>query len=368
MSTTHIAIPQRRFLLQQVTQILRESIRDGKWIGHLPGERELSKLLHVSRPTLREALEILERERLVDSQPGKQRKILVSSRRRGNSRKRIVSLLTPIPLYDMSRNRLFLFDRLYQDLLKRDIKLEILHHPSFGLRRAVQAMKLIEERKGQGIFLLTRTTEIVQREIANRNLPALILGRAYPGVPLPSIECDFPAMGRHAAGSLLSRGHRRTIVFVPENPTAGDKQVIDAFEQEFLRNPAHQTTCNIVNYNDDPAAFLSLWNNLRQKKPEFTAVFSIYPLPCLLIQSLAQNHGVSPPTLLCGNTAPFCSWTQPMLAHYRLPLNSYANRLCALVHELFQAGSLPLKHTTILPEFVAGDSLCQLALDSQTSG
>jgi DNA-binding LacI/PurR family transcriptional regulator len=365
MSTTPIAIPQRRFLLQQVTQILRDSIRDGKWTGQLPGERELSKLLHVSRPTLREALEILARERMIDSQPGQQRKILISGRRRGASRKRIVFLLTPIPLYDMSRNRLFLFDRLYHDLVKHDIKLEILHHRGFGLRRPAQALKLMEERKGQGIFLLTRATEVVQREISSRSLPALILGRAHTGVPLPSIDCDFPALGRHAAGLLLSRGHLRTIVFLPESPTAGDRKVVEEFKQEFLRNPAHQASCEIVHYKDDPATFLAQWEKLQHDKPEITAVFSIYPLPCLLIQSFAQSNGMHPPALLSGNVAPFCSWAQPMLAHYRLPLNSYANRLCALVHELLQSGSLPLKHTAIMPDFIAGDSLYPDALDSE---
>lgn len=58
-------IPQRNPVLLQTIDILRAAISEGTWGTELPSERDLCKRLHISRPTIRAALEVLERENLV---------------------------------------------------------------------------------------------------------------------------------------------------------------------------------------------------------------------------------------------------------------------------------------------------------------
>ena len=45
----------------QTLEVVREGIAAGLWKNQLPGERELSRRLQVSRPTLRTALKLLDR-------------------------------------------------------------------------------------------------------------------------------------------------------------------------------------------------------------------------------------------------------------------------------------------------------------------
>src|SRR5436190_19861487 len=55
-------LPNRMTLAAETAQSLRESLLEGHWRGHLPGERELCACLQVSRQTLRAALDELQRD------------------------------------------------------------------------------------------------------------------------------------------------------------------------------------------------------------------------------------------------------------------------------------------------------------------
>lgn len=60
-------------LYHQLQQALRQFIESGRWApGHrLPGERELMRMFNVSRTTVREALDALERDGLISRQHGR---------------------------------------------------------------------------------------------------------------------------------------------------------------------------------------------------------------------------------------------------------------------------------------------------------
>lgn len=364
MTSRVVAVPQRKSLLQQVTESLRHSIEDGVWHGYLPGERELSKSLHVSRPTLRAALEILAREKWIENTPGKPRRIVARVRKRRPKRERVVTLISPTPLYGMSRNRLFLFDSLFQDLLEHKIRFEVLHHPGFGSARPTHALKLLGKGHKGGVYLLAQSSKVVQNWFSAGGLPSLVLGSVFPGVDLPSIECDYPALGRHAAGQLLGRGHRHVAVLCSEPSLAGDHETVDSFRGEIERVKDGERSCEILAYSAEPVDLLQRWKNLVSRKPETTAVFALNPLACLLIKShlnQAGDHHSSAISFLARDYAPHCEWTRPTLAHYQLPLKLFAARLSGLIHELILAGNIPKKHTGILPEFVPGESLTTIS-------
>src|ERR1051325_840679 len=63
-------------LAERLREALRTEILAGRWSDQLPGERELSRELQISRPTLRLALWALEREGLLQIRKGQSCRIV----------------------------------------------------------------------------------------------------------------------------------------------------------------------------------------------------------------------------------------------------------------------------------------------------
>lgn len=356
-------LPQRQTLLLQVVEILREELKDGTWKDFLPGERELSSRLHVSRPIVRSALEILGREQLIRSSPGKPRKILVERevrRSRAARRKTCVTLVSKVPLHAMSRNRLYLFNALNRALQENNIQLKILSHEGFHSDYPAALLKTLEKNMNSGAYLLALTSRRIQEWFVAHGLPSLILGSAFPGIQIPSIECDSPALGRHAAGTLLGKGHRNIAMIMPSASLAGDLETELAFRSEVERDGSEARKCRVIRYSTEPEDLLMKWSRLRKEDPLVTAAFSLYPSAALAIltQLLSQQTEVPGEiSMLCRDGDPLCKWIQPRLAHYQLPLKQFATRLSTLVLHMVESGNLPMRHTAIMPDLDPGDSL-----------
>ncbi|HNQ87591.1 MAG TPA: winged helix-turn-helix domain-containing protein [Verrucomicrobiota bacterium] len=71
-----IPLPHRQTPAESTAQTLLTQIEPGRWTESLPGERDLCEALQISRPTLRQALKVLEREGRVEVSQGRRRRAL----------------------------------------------------------------------------------------------------------------------------------------------------------------------------------------------------------------------------------------------------------------------------------------------------
>jgi len=356
-----LKIPQRQSLLIQTTDILRGAIADGTWSDYLPGERELSQSLLVSRPTLRAALDILQREHVIETNPGKRRKIVRQTKPTPKQKNpSTVVLVSQSPLYTMSRNRLFLFDKLHQTLERNGIRLEVVSHATFGSDRPWKMLQRFAEASDVQGYVLARTSRQVQEWFAEKALPCLIVGSSFPGVNIPSIECDYPAIGRHSAGTLMGKGHRRLLLLTPQTNLAGDLETETAFLETVSSSTHSSSHCDIIRHEDDAADVINKWSKLIAKADRPTAAFSLYPTAALTMVTHLLRLGLCLPdefSIICRDDTPLLKWMSPAIGHYELPLTTFANRLSSLVMEMAEAGTLPLRHITILPELTHADSV-----------
>lgn len=346
-------IPHRKTLVLQTTDILRSAINDGTWTTHLPGERELCKRLHVSRPTLRAALDIIEREKMIESAHGKSRKIISGKKRRRRRKSGTVVLVSPAPLYSMSRNRIFLFDHLHRVLADNNFTFTFVTNPAFASSQPKSALTKLRREHPADVYLLALTSRQVQEWFATADVPAIIVGSSFPGISIPTIECDYPATGRHAAGTLLGRGHRHVIVAAPDSNLAGDIETVESFEQTIAASTHPNTTCLRLSYTNDPNVMAEEWQRLRASMPAPTAAFTLYSQVAASLLTHLLGSGIRVPqefSILCRDSAPLIEWTSPPIAHYKLPLQQFATKLSALVLQISQSGTTPDLHTTIMPD------------------
>ena len=68
--------PQRTSLVGETVNVMRRAIHSGMWRDHLPGERTLCSMWQISRPTLRAALDVLRREKLIEIGHGRRTRVL----------------------------------------------------------------------------------------------------------------------------------------------------------------------------------------------------------------------------------------------------------------------------------------------------
>ena len=171
-----LPLPQRHSLVMQTREAVREGIAAGLWKNQLPGERELSRRLQVSRPTLRTALKLLEREGLLAV--GRNKRTVIGKTRtlKPRSRKDSVAFVTKMPLNAISRNRIFLIDYMQRALHEQGLRLEIVAHPDFGTNRPSRAIKHLQERGNFKAFILLMSSRAIQEWFCERSLPAISLG------------------------------------------------------------------------------------------------------------------------------------------------------------------------------------------------
>ncbi len=353
-------IPHRKTLVLQTADILRGAIVDGTWTNNLPGERDLCKRLHISRPTLRAALSILDREKIIESAHGKSRRILKGKRRQSSRKSGSVVLVAPIPLYSMSRNRIYLFDHLNRVLSQNNFNFNVVANPAFASSQPKAALAKLKKEHKADVYLLALTSRHVQEWFSIDNSPSIIVGSSFPGVNTPTIECDYPATGRHAAGTLLGRGHRSIMMIVPNTNLAGDIETAEAFQREITDSTHPHTQCHRVSYGNTPEVILDEWQKLHNSDSRPTAAFTIYSQAATALLTHLLGRGVAIPqefSILCRDNAPLIEWMSPPIAHYNLPLEQFATKLSALVLQISESGTPPDLHTTIMPELHASGSL-----------
>src|SRR5689334_1512317 len=110
-------ILKRPSLVSEATATLRKTLQSDLWSEYLPGERDLSSQLHVSRQTLRAALKQLRREGLVQVEPGRRRRILRNSDPSPpRPQSKVVCMLSPLPLHSLRPFDIFLVDNIREHL------------------------------------------------------------------------------------------------------------------------------------------------------------------------------------------------------------------------------------------------------------
>jgi len=224
----------------QLSDLLRVRLLAGEWSGVLPSERDLAEEYPASRSTLRKALAILEKEGLLkgcrSTRAG--RSVWVGSRvRRGDTTTKRVVMLTP----SLSNSPLLLEHvAVLRELLGRSgVQVNVREAARLGeYKRPGAALQRIVAAHPRAVWILHKMPHAVQLAAHKLGLPALIYGSSFADTGLPSIDIDFRAVARHAAGRCLARGLRQLAVIVHRTPLAGDELIVESLTAELTRAAA----------------------------------------------------------------------------------------------------------------------------------
>lgn len=341
----------RPSLSSQAAAALRAEIENGVWGGRLPGERLLAERLGVSRPTLRAALDTLAGEGWLERRQGLPTRVLRNGRPPAEQ-PGVVRVLTPVPLREMPPLTVCWLDELRERLATAGQPLELVVRPTISTSSGARALAHLERSHPGGVWILHLAPEALQRAFAARGLPALVAGSAAAGVDLPSVDLDYRAACRHAAGLLRAKGRQRPVLLLPNTAAPGDAESAEGFLQGF-------PTGRVLRHDGTPDGLCLLVRTAcagREGADAFVvgrSAHALTVLTCLLGEGLRVPRDVA---LIARDGDAFLAHAVPAPARYVSDPRRWAAAVARQVLRLAEGVRTRSQHR-LMPEFVPGGTL-----------
>ena len=355
------SLPHRQSLVAQTVAFLHAQIERGEWRDWLPSERALCELLQVSRNTLRAALLQLQEERLIRPVHGSGNQILRAGTR---SRTRVVSphvaLLSPEPIERLRPMQTLWIDNMRALLSERGARLRMFHGAQYYSANPGPALQKLVTRNPHGCWILMLATESMQRWFAKHRVPCIVAGSTYPGLDLPFRDLDHRATCRHAAGVLLSMGHRRLVMLIPRTRRAGDLESEAGF-LEGVRQSRHPDADALMIYHDESVGGVAqAARRVLKLTSAPTALMVVHPYHYLALASRLAQAGVRIPrdmSIIARDDDPFLAYVVPEPARYFVEPHVMAKSIVRPVLELLEGNAIAQRAAKIMPEFLKGESI-----------
>ncbi len=363
MSKTESMLPDRRSLVERVTDTLVAEIQGGRWEEWLPQERSLAQTFGVSRNTLRAALIRLRKQGMVEPIRGQGYRLAMippAIKRRGAKRlpqRETVVILSPEPMNWLRPSLGILIDELRVILFKQGLALEVHNGKHYYSSGSPQLLAKLVSQHPAICWILIRASERVQQWFSQQKIPCVISGSPYPGVDLPSVDIDLRAVGAHAAGRLLGLGHRNLLLVV-ESGSAGQSACESGFRGMVEKTPGTRLAALRHSTNIQEVRQMIIKQMIRKPQPTGILIASSYYY--LTVSGALHQLGLRVPedvSLVCTDSDHFLPYMVPEAGHYDFSHETFARKLAQKVNKVVHSEALPQRHVRIFPTFVPGASL-----------
>ena len=350
----------RHLLRSDLLQDLKRNIADGLWKDSLPSERQLTDYYQVSRGTLRHALKSLQDQKVIKSVPGSGY-ILLRKVRRPSTRRKDVSIGLLIGRSDKNRtnrDRVWI-PELQQRLSKREWNLhihegipEVERSPKSGIAKLFNATN-------HDCWLLHTCKHAIQSEFQDAKGPSIICGSPFEGINLPSIDMDFRALGRHAAGAIIAKGHNHIGFISGKEPFPGDAKLLEGF-REGISGSSRNVTFKVTRYSSSRHSYTSFFNRITTGRDSTTALFVDCPYQLLNLHNQAAKAGIGIPgdlSIVCRQGTDFLNYISPDTSRYEFNTKEMARKVHQEIESAVRGDSIRNHRVLVLPEFHEGKTL-----------
>jgi LacI family transcriptional regulator len=352
-------LPQKISLVTQTVGMLKESIHAGVWLGYLPGENELCGHLHVSRVTLRKALDELRRDGWVRSSQGKRRKIIPRPRRSLAASNRVI-LLTASPLHLLHPSTIYWMDCLRKDLSEAGFHLEIhVSQTAFG-SNPEQSLSQMQKQLRPAGWVLYRSNEPMQQWFSTQVLPCVIAGSRHSNVLLPSVDVDYHATCRHAVGQFLARKHKHLAFLNPDSGAAGDLKSEQGFLEAANTGHGGEARAMVIHHDGTVQGICNKLDNLLERPNRPTALLVSRPAFVLTAMSHLLRRKLDLPrevALISRDDDSLLESMVPTVARYAYSPTAFARKVSRLVLQMARGAALSRDNILVMPSFVVGQTL-----------
>lgn len=360
--------PRRTSLVDQTLEAISALLTAGHWRDVLPGEQEMRMLLGVSRVTLRKALDQLAGQGIIRAGGRGKRHTVHGSPAAAapaGAGERIVRCLSPVASLDLVWSTRVIFDQIQTALRKWDMTLRFDHRPTLWRGDPAARLERLAEESRTACWLLYRGSSRLQRCFADMRLPCLVLGQCHEGIPLPGVEVDVGALGRHAAAEASRRGHRH-IAFVVFDPSVASAVATAEGLAVSVSRKGRSARVSVIS-DDGTVEGLrrELQAALRQSDPPTLVMLAsaVQVLPVLGMLSELQMRVPQDVSLIVRDHEPMLRRSVPELTRYSFDWERLGRLAARLASDIADSGSGKVTRRILMPEFIPGQTLAARRAD-----
>ncbi len=311
---------------------------------------------------------MLSREGLIEPVQGRGIRLkhgATTPRPRGGSHPHSVGVLIPEALGRLRPSISLMIEELQAELYDMEVRLQVHASPACYAGNPARALEKLVEKNPHDCWILVLSQRPLQKWFMERSLPCVVSGSIYSDVVLPSVDFDYKAVCRHAAGRLLALGHRR-IAFLNRRLLAAGDVDSEAGFHEAVAGPRHEKVDARIIYHDDdlPSVFAAVRQLIENKTKAPTGLIVANSFACLSTMTTLTRCGLRVPedvSLIARDDDPFLAYVDPIPARYIYDVSSVAKKQMALVRALLDGSTVHRETVRIVPHFSAGGSLRKLA-------
>lgn len=351
--------------MEETAIVLKEGLAGGRWLEFLPGEHELCAELHISRSTLRKALQLLYRQgMLTGGGHGKRHQVVAKPLRNGKAavaawQGNEVRVLCSLPERELISLTKTTLQHFHSEVEAAGLAFRFECLPRLKSRRPGAYLKLLTDQPSVAGWVLLGTSEEVQQWFANSGLPAMVLGARFPSVRMPCAEYASHAVGRHAGLEFLRRGHRRIAIIHPAVNFAGDNQCDDGL-REAVRQQGGDAEVIDGKYEPTLPGIRRVMELLLARQQPPTAFFVTQPnfvwpvIGCLQLAGRAIPRDAA---VISRANDLFLATAVPEVARYRHDGAHLGKVAARLMISLINGGTDASSSRTVMPEFITGETI-----------
>lgn len=352
-------------LTHQVSDAMKAGIEEGRWVDWLPGERLLVSELNVSRKTVRKALAQLRHDRWIESELGRGHRIIRRARSRAQpTTAGSVGLLLPVAVEFQRTFTNLWISELRVFLAAHNLQLRVFSGQKFYSGSPTRALEKIVQHEPQQAWVLTHSTTAMQRWFYQRRVPAVVAGSIHGGVPLPSVDLDYQALCRHAAGKMLHAGHRRLAIVVGEPERGGDRESINGFERAIELHSGGDAKVVVCRHDCSPGGLARAIQRLTKLRAAPSAIMVANSAHYLTVHTSLAARGFTIPrdvSLISRDDDPYLAFVHPEPTRYACPPAHMARQIGRSLITLGSSDHAVPRVAKLMPEFVKGASFATRA-------
>lgn len=308
-----MAILKTFTVVAQVAAHLREELSRGRWTGKMPGRDHLAAELGVSPRSVQGALEMLEKEGLLEKQGvGRQRRILQEVHTPA------AGLRVMILLYEKAGRQIdYLVDLRHQ--------LEEAGHRAAFADKSLQDLGMNPERVARFVkqtpadaWVIVSASREVLEWFAGQPVPAFALFGRLVSTSLAGAGPKKSAAVAAAVGRLVELGHRRIVMLCREERRKPQPGFVErVFLRELEVHGIQTGSYNLPNWGNTMEEFHAGLDSLFQISPPTALLCSYTALFVAAERHLALRGIVAPRnvSLICMDPDPAFDWCEPSVAH-----------------------------------------------------